>query len=57
MLDQVINEHIDSPYFHIGCDEVYFKLQHPKCSEAHFENNFFEAFMAFVLFYNICYYV
>lgn len=48
MLDQVINEHEDSPYFHIGCDEVYSKLMHPNCANTTFNNDFFEAFMAFV---------
>jgi hypothetical protein len=33
MLDQVIKQHDDVPYFHIGCDEVYYKLLHPKCRE------------------------
>jgi hypothetical protein len=33
MLDQVIKQHSDAPYFHIGFDEVYYKLEHPKCQE------------------------
>ena len=32
MLDQVIKAHNDAEYFHIGCDEVYYKLSHPNCS-------------------------
>ena len=31
MIDQVINMHPNVPYFHIGCDEVYYKLFHPSC--------------------------
>ena len=45
MLDQVIKQHSDAPYFHIGCDEVYYKLMHPNCSDSVFKNDFTEAFM------------
>lgn len=45
MLDQVIKQHPDAPYFHIGCDEVYYKLMHPNCSNSPFRNDFTEAFM------------
>lgn len=45
MLDQVINQHKDVPYFHIGCDEVYYKLTHPSCANTSFNYDFNEAFM------------
>ena len=45
MLNQVIEQHNDSPYFHIGCDEVYYKLLHPRCSTAQKENNFQEDYL------------
>lgn len=32
MLDQVIEQHQDSMYFHVGLDEVYYKLMHPNCT-------------------------
>ena len=35
MLDQVIAAHPASPYFHIGMDEVYDKLEHPSCHQAY----------------------
>lgn len=37
MLDQVIRLHSDVTEFHVGCDEVYYKLAHVKC--ANFPNN------------------
>ena len=45
MIDQVIKLHPDAPYFHIGCDEVYYKLMHPNCSNLLFKDDFTEAFM------------
>ena len=44
MLDQVISVHQDAEYFHIGCDEVYYKLVHPSCSTYPY-HDFTEAFM------------
>lgn len=46
MLDQVIDQHKDSLYFHIGLDEVYYKLMHPNCSETLFNNDFTKAFLS-----------
>ena len=45
MLDQVMKEHEDAPYVHIGCDEVYYKLVHPKCINQTYYHDFTEAFM------------
>jgi len=53
MLDQVIELHKDAPYFHIGCDEVYFKLTHPSCQNTQFNNDFPRAYMTYVNFYLI----
>jgi hexosaminidase len=51
MLDQVIALHPDVPYFHIGCDEVYYKLENEKCRspERKFNGDFTEAFMTHVM--------
>lgn len=46
MLDQVINQYPDVPYFHVGCDEVYYKLQNPKCADYQFKGDFTRAFMS-----------
>ena len=46
MLDQVIAQHQDVRFFHIGLDEVYYKLLHPNCSSTQFNNDFTEAFMS-----------
>jgi hypothetical protein len=48
MLDQVIALHPDVPYFHIGCDEVYYKLTNEKCNfngTMFFDGEFIDAFM------------
>lgn len=46
MLDQVIKFHQDAEYFHVGCDEVYYKLLHQNCST--YQYKFFpEAFMKY----------
>ena len=45
MLDQVIQQHQDSPYIHIGCDEVYYKLTNPSCSNNPNRNDFTKAFL------------
>lgn len=44
LLDQVIKQHNDVPYFHIGCDEVYYKLTHQKCREKG-KNDFTTAYL------------
>lgn len=46
MLDQVIKAHNDAEYFHIGCDEVYYKLTNPKCSDFP-TKEFSKAFMGY----------
>lgn len=46
MLDQVIEQHRESCYFHIGLDEVYYKLMHPNCSQSEFGGDFTKAFWA-----------
>ena len=38
MIDQVIKYHSDITEFHVGCDEVYYKLVHEKC--ANFPNRY-----------------
>jgi len=53
MLDQVIELHNDAPYFHIGCDEVYFKLTHPSCQHTQFKNDFPRAYLTYVNFYDL----
>ena len=52
MVNQVMELHPDVPYFHIGCDEVYYKLTNEKCRKPInlFDNDFTEAFMR----YKIC---
>lgn len=45
MVDQVVNQHLDVPYFHIGCDEVYYKLLHSACSSYPFRFDFTQNFM------------
>lgn len=48
MLDQVIKLHPSVPYFHIGCDEVYYKLTNEKCrtnDTTLFDGDFTDAFM------------
>ncbi len=47
MLDQVLTAHPDVPYFHIGCDEVYYKLLNTKCATPTlmFDGDFGKAFM------------
>ena len=56
MLDQVIELHKDVSYFHIGCDEVYYKLTHSSCQSTQFNNDFPRAYMTyksiFILFIN-----
>jgi hypothetical protein len=44
MLDQVIAQHPNVPYFHVGCDEVYYKLLNPKCENYAHKGNFPQAF-------------
>lgn len=46
MLDQVIDQHKESKYFHVGLDEVYYKLQHPNCSQTPFQGDFTKAFLS-----------
>lgn len=46
MLDQVIAAHNDVKYFHVGLDEVYYKLLHPNCSETSFHGDFTKAFLS-----------
>ncbi len=46
MLDQVIVQHPDVPYFHVGLDEVYYKLLHPNCSNTQFNGDFTKAFLS-----------
>lgn len=48
MLDQVIEFYSDVPYFHIGCDEVYYKLQHSECRNK-FGGDFHRAFIEHVI--------
>ena len=45
MLDQVIAQHQDARFFHVGLDEVYYKLLHPNCTFSPFKHDFAEAFM------------
>lgn len=45
MIDQVIKLHDDVQEFHVGCDEVYYKLAHEKCANYPFKNDFAQAFM------------
>ena len=45
MLDQVIAQHQDSPFFHIGCDEVYYKLMHHSCSATKGKGDFTKVFI------------
>jgi hypothetical protein len=47
MIDQVIALHPDVPYFHIGCDEVYYKLTNQKCNDPSWPHgtDFTKAFM------------
>jgi hexosaminidase len=47
MIDQVIALHPDVPYFHIGCDEVYYKLSNQKCNDPSWPHgtDFTKAFM------------
>lgn len=45
MLDQVIAQHQDAPFFHIGCDEVYYKLMHPSCATKADQGDFTRVFM------------
>lgn len=46
MLDQVIEQHQDSLYFHVGLDEVYYKLMHANCTQAPFQGDFTKAFLS-----------
>ncbi|CAF0942961.1 unnamed protein product [Brachionus calyciflorus] len=46
MLDQVIKQHSDVTEFHVGCDEVYYKLQHEKCFNFPNKDDFAKAFMS-----------
>ena len=46
MVDQVIAAHPDSLYFHVGLDEVYYKLMHPNCSQTTFNGDFTQAFLS-----------
>jgi hypothetical protein len=48
MLDQVIGQHPDAPYFHVGLDEVYYKLVHANCSQTAFQGDFTKAFLSHV---------
>lgn len=45
MIDQVIKLHEDVEHFHVGCDEVYYKLVHEKCVDHPFKHDFAAAFM------------
>jgi hypothetical protein len=45
MLDQVIKQFPDVPYFHIGFDEVYYKPQHPSCAKFPYRSDFTRFFM------------
>ncbi|CAF2316268.1 unnamed protein product [Rotaria sp. Silwood2] len=38
MIDQLLAHHPLIPYLHIGCDEVYYRLIHPKCVDLHFRD-------------------
>ncbi|CAF1255086.1 unnamed protein product [Rotaria sordida] len=38
MIDQLLSHHPSIPYLHIGCDEVYYRLIHPKCVDLHFRD-------------------
>jgi hypothetical protein len=49
MIDQVIAQHHDAKYFHIGLDEVYYKLTHPNCSFQSYKSDFTEAFMVHLI--------
>lgn len=46
MLDQVIKLHNDVTEFHVGCDEVYYKLTHESCFNFPDRDNFAKAFMS-----------
>ncbi|CAF0807773.1 unnamed protein product [Rotaria sp. Silwood1] len=38
MIDQLLSHHSLISYLHIGCDEVYFRLVHPKCVDLRFRD-------------------
>jgi hypothetical protein len=38
MIDQMLLLHPSIPYLHIGCDEVYYRLIHPKCVDLKFRD-------------------
>ncbi|CAF3317071.1 unnamed protein product [Rotaria socialis] len=38
MIDQLLLQHPSIPYLHIGCDEVYYRLVHPQCTNLHFRD-------------------
>jgi hypothetical protein len=45
MLDQVIDLYPNVDYFHVGCDEVFYKLVHSKCENYAFKNDFGVSFI------------
>lgn len=45
MIDQIIKYHSDVTEFHVGCDEVYYKLVHEKCANFPDRFDFTQAFM------------
>lgn len=39
MIDQMLSLHPSISYLHIGCDEVYYRLIHPKCAALQFRDD------------------
>ncbi|CAF0770017.1 unnamed protein product [Rotaria sordida] len=39
MIDQILSVHPSIPYFHMGCDEVYYRLVHPQCASLNFRDD------------------
>ena len=39
MLDQMLSLHPHVSYFHMGCDEVYYRLVHPQCAKLNFDDD------------------
>ncbi|CAF4649246.1 unnamed protein product, partial [Rotaria sp. Silwood2] len=39
MIDQMLSAHSSISYFHMGCDEVYYRLVHPQCANLNFRDD------------------